>query len=449
MLHAQFLNNNFFSATLLGGGFLGLLAYFRGIPARLYHFVLDRITVTVHFNSTDKMYFYLQKWVASQTKFDRFQKKYNVMSMKLPRGNTVNATPDDDESITAYSGAKEEKNAKPPKFIFAPHPGNYFIRQQGKWMHLGCHRNDPTESKSGGSQLFIYETISLSYFGRSLKAANAFLDEVMALYESEKDSAVYVHTPHSTNGYWIQRNKLYHRKLESIICRDNHIITLVNDLKDFKSPETEKWYIDMGIPYHRGYLFEGMPGTGKTSTILTLASHFNMGVYFLNIGPDMSDADFLGLVGEIDDDSILILEDIDYLFDANREKKKEMRISFSSMLNALDGFCAKHGSIVILTTNHLDQLNSALVRKGRVDVSITFRLCNVDQIRRFFLKFYPGKEEEAQHFAAHFPNDSFAPVDIQNYLLETKTMDNALAGAYKFSHRIGDNNERQESKTAA
>jgi len=47
---------------------------------------------------------------------------------------------------------------------------------------------------------------------------------------------------------------------------------VLGDMRDFLSEKTEKEYDMLGLPYKRNYLFEGYPGTGKTSLISSLAS---------------------------------------------------------------------------------------------------------------------------------------------------------------------------------
>ena len=47
-------------------------------------------------------------------------------------------------------------------------------------------------------------------------------------------------------------------------------------------------------------------------------------------------------------------------------------VSFSCILNILDGMGRKHKMITFMTTNHLDRLDPALIRPGRIDKSLLF-----------------------------------------------------------------------------
>jgi len=66
------------------------------------------------------------------------------------------------------------------------------------------------------------------------------------------------------------------------------------------------------------------------------------------------------------------------------------QISFSGLLNAIDGVASHEGRILIMTTNHRERLDPALIRPGRVDVQIEFGFANKETIRRVFQELYKG-----------------------------------------------------------
>jgi chaperone BCS1 len=84
------------------------------------------------------------------------------------------------------------------------------------------------------------------------------------------------------------------------------------------------------------------------------------------------------------------MEDIDSLFDANRKKEVgNSPLTFSGLLNALDGVGGAEGQLVFMTTNFKDRLDSALIRKGRVDIQVEFGYASEWQMEEYFRQFYP------------------------------------------------------------
>merc|ERR1719230_362370 len=90
------------------------------------------------------------------------------------------------------------------------------------------------------------------------------------------------------------------------------------------------------------------------------------------------------------------MEDVDALFGPDRQKNDagKSSLTFSGLLNALDGVGGSVGQIFFLTTNHRERLDAALIRNGRVDVHIEFTDATDEQMRGLFLQFYKGASAE-------------------------------------------------------
>lgn len=186
-------------------------------------------------------------------------------------------------------------------------------------------------------------------------------------------------------GYWTTLSKLPKRGLDTIYldCKDE----IIEDIMEFIGNEQE--YKKYGIPYKRNYLFEGLPGTGKSSFIFAIASYLERDIYMISFSREMEDADLMMAITNMPDNVILVLEDIDSIFVGRRSNEAvAMNISFSSILNLLDGCAIKHGMITFMTTNYVDRLDSALVRQGRVDKRIRFGLLCEKQVREMFDRFF-------------------------------------------------------------
>jgi mitochondrial chaperone BCS1 len=166
---------------------------------------------------------------------------------------------------------------------------------------------------------------------------------------------------------------------------------------------------------------QGTPGSGKSSLIHAIAGELALDVYVVSLSASwVNDSSLTTLLGRIPARSILLLEDIDAAFtrstsrdsdssgtpDASKtigpEKKDDAEnnkaadvntLTLSGLLNALDGMQASESRILFCTTNHLERLDPALSRPGRMDVWIEFRNASKHQAEGLFRNFFPAAEE--------------------------------------------------------
>ena len=208
----------------------------------------------------------------------------------------------------------------------------------------------------------------------------------------------------STSGkYFMYLCKKQKRSMNSIYIPQEQKTNIINDLTDFLKPETKIKYNTLGITYKRTYLLEGIPGTGKTSLITSIASKFNFNIAIVSFTPEMTDIDLISILrSSIDDNKehydettattstrkiLIIFEDIDCIF-KERKANDEMRncITFSGLLNALDGITTDE-IICFITTNYIKHLDSALLRSGRIDYIMHFDYAVKEQIIDIFRNF--------------------------------------------------------------
>lgn len=206
--------------------------------------------------------------------------------------------------------------------------------------------------------------------------------------------------PSRWGGSWNRRSDLPPRSLDSIILKNGQTERLVADLETFLAAEDD--YARIYQPWHRGYLFHGAPGTGKTSVARALANHFNLPIYYLPLGDIEKDADLMGLVGAIEPRSVLLLEDADVYHAATSRDEEHGDASIASMLNALDGIWTPHGLVTIMTTNDREALDEALVREGRIDVHEEFTVLDKGQAERL-ARFVTGGATGASKFVGRSP----------------------------------------------
>ena len=228
------------------------------------------------------------------------------------------------------------------------------------------------------------------------------------------------------------------RAFDTVILDQDTANDILADAKKFVSMEERTYYMKRGIPYHRGYLFYGPPGTGKTSFAQALAGSIKstpMDICLLNLASqNLDDAKLNSSLRYAPKNAIILLEDVDAVFvqrssasliaqDSSRPGNKPSGVSFSGLLNAIDGVASQEGRIFIMTTNHPEKLDPALVRDGRCDRKWEFGNCSSEQLRRMFkisfrdLRANQPVDDLAAAFAKQIAANSMAPAAIQGYLL--------------------------------
>jgi len=271
-----------------------------------------------------------------------------------------------------------------------------------------------------------------------LDVLKKFCADVIAANELKKDKLYYyIYRFNVKNLYWQQVAKKIVRDINSIILPSKMIERLTEDIERFLDPKTIRWYFEHGIPYKRSYLFYGVPGSGKSSLIQAIAGKYERNLCFLQpTHPNMTDDAFKTCIQTAPANSLIVLEDIDALFNKDRSKKhQQCPLTFSGLLNGLDGVGNPDGQIFILTTNFVERLDDALIRSGRVDLHIEFPMSTDEQLTNMFLLFFPLHKDLAKQFCdsikKHFPQGiSMAAVQqhfISNMFKEPKEIVAAVA----------------------
>ena len=336
--------------------------------------LLRRFVARADFDSRDDSYRWMVSWLASQRVVGE-ARAYTVTTTLRRLG----ATGDD--------GGDEG--------VYLLPSGSSLLRFGRKWALLRRERSDD-DAKSSKER----ESLTLWVLGGSKDDLRAVVDAARAHYASTRRRTTSVYALEDY-GSWALVATRAARPLASVVLNDpDAAAALRDDCAAFLA--SEALYARRGIPYRRGYLLHGAPGTGKTSAALAIAAelertHGLRGLYVVSPALDeLNDATFAEALRNAKSPSILLIEDIDAAFSA-REGRNANGLTFSGLLNALDGALAQEGRLLFLTTNHPERLDPALVRPGRVD---------------YKLEFGHATDDAARRYAAHFYADAATPADV-------------------------------------
>lgn len=448
---------------------------------------------TVDIRTDDEIYNMLMAWVAQQ-KFAKGARRFVVNTNLNSRAwylwrwdDDDDDGPEDGDDSSASQGKKKKALAYTPTF------GSHFFWYKGRICIF--RRDKGRDQQAGFMMVSEREEISISCFGRDPWLLKELLMEARTQFtqRDEHKTLIYRGTipAGTTSPTWQRCLARASRPFSTVILNEKVKQDLIDDVQDYLNPATRRWYSNRGIPYRRGYLLYGPPGTGKSSLSLALAGFFKMRIYIVSLSSVTSNEENLStLFAELPRRCVVLLEDIDTAGlthtrednkpadSSNDDKDDDMvpgqitkgtgptntnnnngRLSLSGLLNILDGVASQEGRVLIMTTNHVDKLDKALIRPGRVDMIVKFDLADTGMISSIFRAIFAPLEGDekrsvseaeaaardpeevkrqvaaekvrrdeitaeieklAEDFAARIPAHEFSPAELQGYLLKNK-----------------------------
>jgi chaperone BCS1 len=368
-IEEQLKSNNFLSggAVLMALGAIGALC--RKVPGQIFGWLKGRIVMEVEVSDRDPAFMWLAQWLAAQP-----------YSQKRARRLTIT-------TVNTDGGPRNVSDPAPkPRVILTPAPGTHYFRFRRHFMSL--YRTQEESNNDGKPSLFKKETFSLSILTRRRELVHELLDEARRIAEPPEDDRRTIWTFQRYNN-WCQTMRRRPRPIDSVILAKGVMESILDDIRRFQ--EEEQFYADRGIPYRRTYLLYGPPGSGKSSMVWAIASYLKRDLAVVNMAiKGMGDDDLRYCLADMPANSFGLIEDIDRIFQ-EREKSDDddSPVTFSGLLNALDGVAASEGRVMFITTNHRDRLDEALLRPGRCDVHCEIGNADSSQVCRIFDRFFP------------------------------------------------------------
>lgn len=245
--------------------------------------------------------------------------------------------------------------------------------------------------------------------------------------------------------YWEYHKSIQPRLMKSIFINDEIKTNILTDLENFYKPETKEMYKQCGITWKRIYMFHGLPGTGKSSLVKALASTFNKSISIITSDANLKDSDYIKLFSTIEKDSFVLIEDIDGLFNIEEENKQNS-ISFSTLLNSLDGAMSSE-FVCFITTNNIKTIKKSLIRPGRIDFFQEFSYLSKPEITTMFKVFTKNRDDAvSSRFYSAIKHMKLTGALLQNYLFKyLNKPEDAISNISELTEIMGIVNETEQN----
>lgn len=429
----------------------------------LYELVRNYFVCTAEISPEDEIYTYLMYWMTTQpvatraTSFVAGTKLRNSRYSYYDSDDSVDSDDDNDDdedpdeteaSFDAYWTRTVSRDRFKP-LRFTPSQGTYYFRYNGRYIAFSRERE---ENKNGllasiSSSNLNPERLYLSCVGRNPQPIKDLLAEAQRAYVARDGNRTVIYRGQKQGvDYldWVRCMARPPRPLSTVVLDKPQKDAFISDIKEYLHPRTRRWYSNRGIPYRRGYLLHGPPGTGKTSLCFAVSGMLGLTLYLLNLNAKSLDEDgLMSLFADLPRRCIVLLEDVDSAGitkkraeddnnpdETNDDKSKLAKtaaaaaaasgalpttdgttpttttpttdlekpagLSLSALLNVIDGVTASEGRILVMTTNHAEKLDPALLRPGRVDMTITFGYAGRDDIEELFRAIYSMLEGDVR-----------------------------------------------------
>lgn len=351
----------------------------------------SRIQIEDH----DELYNQIMEWVAEQ-QMTKASRDLMAVTKYVSAYEDDEGSEDDDDVLDESGIFNFEKWASniPPRY--EPNFGRDRFKHEGRTFHFSRTRKE-RKNPWGSSE---DETMQISCVGRSTEPIKDLLNHIKSwtLTKENKMTTIYRSAPKSNRDYpWDKQATRPSRPMSTVSLDQQQKAKIVMNINEYLHPASARWYAARGIPYRRGYLFHGPPGTGKTSLSFALAGIFGLPIYCISLMEvGLTESDLNKLFARLQRRCIVLLEDIDSAGLRRSDEPAELKnandddsdsssetdegltkvrqadagvkapeqlangtkslISLSGLLNVIDGIASHEGRVLIMTTNHPEKL---------------------------------------------------------------------------------------------
>jgi mitochondrial chaperone BCS1 len=330
----------------------------------------------------------------------------------------------------AYMPSDDDEGERPHHFRLGD--GTHRVMYEGRALAVEVKASvldyKAYGNKYASKQFTICGLESNAQMERLLRDASAHVTGLLKSGQSERASN-YVFDAEQQQ--FTRMGYLPNRGLDSLFLKETECETLLALVDGFLKSKAE--YESCAVPYKLNVLLHGVPGTGKTSLITTMAAHFKLNVAVIPFSPRLTDDTLARGIAHACTIGcrIIALEDVDCLFNPER-KLCGVPLTLSGLLNSMDGILrgAATGLIMFLTANTTEAIDEAVLRTARVDFSMAFTHADRYQTRKCY-EFYAKTlgwsfaEAEWEAFWETISCFQFTTATLQQFFFRERVLDGA------------------------
>ncbi|KAL5544283.1 hypothetical protein UlMin_008067 [Ulmus minor] len=253
----------------------------------------------------------------------------------------------------------------------------------------------------------------------------------------------------SSSGMWSHIMFEHPASFETMAMDSEKKKEIVDDLLSFS--RNKDFYARAGKAWKRGYLLYGPPGTGKSTMVAAMANLLNYDIYDLELTAVKDNTELRRLLIDTTCKSIIVIEDIDCSLDLTGQRKKKVEkvpledeigkckiekkepkedvnssVTLSGLLNFIDGLWSACGSerLIVFTTNYVEKLDPALIRRGRMDKHIELSYCSFEGFKVLAKNYLKVEEHEMfDKIESLMGETKITPADVGENLMPRSPQD--------------------------
>jgi len=351
---------------------------------------------------------------------------------------------------------EKEKKVK----ICAMEDTSFLFDSDGKQIHLKLETFEETNTpklitiptpSSCSTEQIRFKKLSLKSDSKQtlidfVDKAKNFCEEQMKQCKKSSNKSIKVF--YWRKEYWNLLFKSPKRPIETLYLKEGQKEDLLEKVEEFYSEETRSEYLSFGIPYKCVIMLYGVPGSGKTSTINTIASHCDCDIYTIPVSKELTDYMLIDAIASLEEKEekkrIIVIEDIDSIFTDRKTGDDVNGITLQGLLNCFDGFSCAEGTLLFITANKPEILDDALLRSCRVDYRFELDYADKYQTKNIFEMVLPGQKDNFDKFYTVIQkrSEKYTTAMLQEFLFFNRRCDDILKKTSEFSEIIKKNNPK-------